>query len=339
MKNRLILALTLFGISSLAFGQEPRIAAELKYRADGKFKILQLTDTHYISGDARSERALNNVKEMLDAEKPDFVIHTGDIVFGEPAGASAREILQPLVDRGIPFAVTLGNHDSDFDLSRPEIYEVLRNIPGNVNTPDDSSLNGCSNDILTLSGPDGIERVFYLVDSGNRDYPGGTKSWGYVHSDQIEWYRTASRALTERNAGKPVPAIVFQHIPVPEFNQALYDSGKKARFMVGNIGEEPASPKFNSGEFLAMREIGDVQAMVCGHDHNNDFVMLWQGFYFIYGRFSGCSTVYNDLKPNGARIFEFTSGDPGFRTWVRLSDGRIEQPMYLYPGKKNLSSE
>ena len=85
--------------------------------------------------------------------------------------------------------------------------------------------------------------------------------------------------------------------------------------------------------------MGDVQAMVTGHDHNNDFVMLWQGFYFIYGRFGGCSTVYNDLKPNGARVFEFTAGDPGFHTWVRLSDGRVEQALYLYPGRKNLSSE
>ena len=61
------------------------IAHRLKYNADGKIKILQLTDTHYIEGDERSERAYNNVCKMLDIEKPDFVIHTGDIVFGKPA--------------------------------------------------------------------------------------------------------------------------------------------------------------------------------------------------------------------------------------------------------------
>ena len=334
-----ILAVFFLGIGSPANGQDVRVACELQYRPDGKFKILQLTDTHYISGDPRSERALANVIKMLEEEKPDFVIHTGDVVFGAPAEASARELLQPLVDRKIPFAVAMGNHDSDFDLSRTEMYKVLRSVPGNVNTPDDLGLSGCSNDILTLSGPSGIERVFYLIDSGNRDYPAGVKIWGYVHSDQIEWYRRASRALSERNGGKPVPAIVFQHIPVPEYNQALYDSGKKARFMVGNLGEEPAAPKFNSGEFLAMLEEGGVEAMVAGHDHNNDFVLLWQGFYFIYGRFSGCSTVYNDLKPNGARVFEFTAGEEGFRTWVRLSDGRVEQDIRLYPGRKNLSTE
>ncbi len=312
-----------------------RVACDLKYRKDGKIKIMQLTDTHYIAGDPRSERALRNVIEMLDAEKPDFVIHTGDIVFGKPAEASARAILQPLVDRKIPFAVAMGNHDSDFDLSRTEMYRVLRSIPGNVNTPDDLGISGCSNDILTLSGKKGLDRVFYLFDSGNREYPAGMKSWGYVHTDQIEWYRAASRIFTQRHGGKPVPSMAFFHIPVPEYSQAIRDT---SRVMMGNIGEEPGAPKFNSGLYLAMREQGDVQAIVTGHDHNSDFVMLWQDFFLIYGRFSGCDTVYNDLKPNGARLFEFTEGDDGFRTWVRLSGGRVEQDLYLYPKMKNLTT-
>ena len=335
-----VMVAALMGTAVPAYGQkneEVRIAKELKYRKDGKFKIVQFADTHYIAGDARSERSLKNVIEMLDAEKPDFVIFTGDVIFGSPAGKSAREILQPLVDRKIPFAVTLGNHDSDFELSRSEIYMVFRSTPGNVNTPDDMGLHGCSNDILTLAGPDGVDRVFYLFDSGNRDCVAGVNSWGYVHSDQIEWYRKASRYFASQNGGKPVPAIAFQHIPVPEYNQAMLDKHDKARFMKGNLGEEPASPVFNSGQYVAMREMGDVQAMVTGHDHNNDFVLMWQGFFFIYGRYSGCDTVYNDLTPSGARVFEFTAGDNGFRTWVRIDGGAVEQDIYLFPGMKTLS--
>ena len=37
---------------------------EFKFRPDGKFKILQLTDTHYVAGDKRSERA-----EPMPADK------------------------------------------------------------------------------------------------------------------------------------------------------------------------------------------------------------------------------------------------------------------------------
>lgn len=310
-------------------GNIPVIASELKYNKEGKIKILQLTDTHVVAGDPRSERTIQNLNAVLDAEKPDFVIHTGDIVYGKPAGESATLALKALVDRGIPFAVALGNHDSDFDLSREEMLKHVRSISGNVNTG--------ANDIITLSGRNGLERVFYLFDSGNRDWLAGVKSWGYVHHEQIDWYRSASNYFKSINGGTPVPSLAFFHIPVPEYRQAMHDASKKARFLCGNIGEEPASPKFNSGLYVAMREQGDVQGIITGHDHNNDFVLLWQGFFFIYGRYSGCDTVYNDLKPNGARVFEFTEGQPGFRTWIRLCDGRIEQDMQLYPGMKTFS--
>jgi len=331
----------LLGVDSFCcLAQEaPTVAARLQFGKNGKFKIVQLADTHVIAGDPRSDRALSNIAAILDSEKPDFVIHTGDILYGEPAEESVRAALQPLVERGIPFAVALGNHDSDFSLSRQQMYELVRSIPGNVNTPANEKLDGYSNDILVLQGKNGGTcRVFYLFDSGNRDYPAGEKSWGYIHESQILWYRAASQWFTAQNGGAPVPSLAFFHIPFPEFNEALHYNGKKAHSIQGNIGEEPASPKVNSGLYLAMREQGDVQGVVCGHDHNNDFAMLWKGFFFLYGRYSGCDTVYNDLKPNGARVFEFTEADDGFRTWIRLCDGRIQQELYLFPGMKNLTS-
>lgn len=329
MRKTLLFILALVCLS--AFGQEkaPQVAASLHYNKDGKFKILQITDTHAVAGDERSDRALKNLNAVLDAEKPDFVIHTGDIVFGAPAAEGARLVLQTLVDRGIPFAVALGNHDSDFDLSRAEMLELVKGVKGNVNIGPDN--------ILTLSGK-GLSRVIYLFDSGNRIRMAGEKSYGYISSDQIARYRAASDWFKAQNGGESVPSMAFFHIPFPEYKQALHEKSKMGRFLRGNFGEDPAIPLFNSGLYTAMREQGDVQAVSTGHDHNNDFVLYWQGFFFIYGRYSGCDTVYNDLKPNGARVFEFKDGDQGFRTWIRLSDGRVEQELYLVPGMKGLGN-
>ena len=67
---------------------------DLKFNSNGKFKILQLTDTHYVSGDPRSERALKNVAEMLDTERPDLVIHTGDVIFGKPAEGQGDRVME-----------------------------------------------------------------------------------------------------------------------------------------------------------------------------------------------------------------------------------------------------
>ena len=294
---------------------------------NGKFKVLQLTDTHFIGGDARSQRALDNVAEMLDAEKPNLVIHTGDIIFAKPAAENLTQILSLITDRHIPFAVALGNHDEEFGLSRAEVLEHIRQMPGCLNTAV-KQMHGASNDVITLRSADEKKQwAFYLFDTGNRaqEFP-ELKSYDYIHADQLQWYRLTSRQLKEENGGTPLPSLAFMHIPVTEYLDGLSDSRRQLR---GNLGENPCSPIVNSGAFVAMREEGDIKAIVCGHDHDDDYVMKWRGIYMMYGRYSGGDTVYNNLKPNGARIFEFTEGSSSFRTWIRLYGGIIQQAMTL----------
>lgn len=299
------------------------------FNANGKFKIMQLTDTHYVSGNPKSERAMKNVIEMLDTEKPDLVIHTGDVIFGKPAEPSIREILAPLSERKIPFAVTLGNHDGEFGLNRKEVYDIIKTIPYNINTSV-TGIFGDSNDIITLSSSvNGTPKwVFYLFDSNHMSTIPGIKGYGHIHFDQIAWYRAHSEEFKKNNGDTPVPSLAFFHIPLPEYNYATRLDTR--RVMKGNYGEEPYSPKVNSGLFVSMKEMGDVQAILCGHDHDNDYAMHWNDMFLMFGRFGGCDTVYNDLKPSGARVIELTEGEAGFRSWVRIFGGEITQNL-KYP--------
>lgn len=302
--------------------------SNFKFNANGKFKVVQLTDTHYITGDERSPRALQNVCYILDTEKPDLVIHTGDMIFGKPAGQSVREILAPISERKIPFAVTLGNHDGEFDMSRKEIFELVRTLPYNINTPG-KDITGDTNDAITLSAKDGkVSRVLYLFDSGNMIKKGLPGTYDFVHFDQIEWYRKTSMLFTQHNDGSPIPSLAFMHIPLIEYAYAFND----LRHIVcrGNIGEPPGCSALNGGLFTSMLEMGDIQALVSGHEHDNDYATHWNGMFLIYGRYSGCDTVYNNLKPNGARVFEFTEGQANFRSWIRLNGGQVIQDL-KYP--------
>jgi 3',5'-cyclic AMP phosphodiesterase CpdA len=304
------------------------IPLKLSYNNDGSFKILQLADTHYISGDPRSLRALNNVNEMLDTEKPDLVIHTGDIIYGEPAGKSLREILDPVSRRKIPFAVTFGNHDDEFDKSRRELFDIVKSIPFSITSTTDG-IFGVTNYILTL-GPsegDAIDRVIYLFDSNAYSAIEDIKGYDHIRFDQISWYRNKSAGFTQNNGGRPLPSLAFFHIPLMEHKAALRD---EEVIMTGNRGEDVCSPDVNSGLFVSMKEMRDVQAIFVGHDHDNDYSLYWKNMFFIYGRYSGCDTVYNDLKPNGARVIELTAGQAGFRSWIRLSGGTVIQDM-KYP--------
>lgn len=299
----------------------------LKFRADGKFRMLQLTDTHHIKGDPRSKRALDNVNYLLDTEKPDFVIHTGDSFYGEPAEACIRDIFQPIVDRGIPFALVMGNHEADFSLKRPEVMEIVRSLPGCMNTVYQPYTGDC-NEVISLRTPDGNERkwVFYLFDSHDYIADRSVSTYNWIHDDQISWYRRKSAEFTAADNGSPVPSMAFFHIPFPEYNYAIAD---KMRILKGNFGEEPCSPDLNSGLFTAMYEMKDVKSVFTGHDHDDDFIVKYKGMFLGYGRYSGGDTEYNNLKPNGGRMFEFEAGKDSYRTWIRLSDGTIPQDLII----------
>lgn len=316
-------------------------AARLSFNEDGRFKVLQLTDTHYISGDKRSTRALRSIEEMLESEKPDFVIHTGDIIFGAPAEQGVKELFAPLVQRGIPFAVTLGNHDGQFDLNRKEIFQAICRIPGCVNRPaEEKGISGDSNDYLTLSSKNGIEFVIYLLDSGDLfampEEAKPSKCYDFIRFDQIEWYRTLSLRFKKKNNGSPVPSVAFFHIPLPEISSFCV---KPSAVITGNNEEPPCPSKINGGLYAQMRELQDVFAVVNGHDHDCDYVLDYGPIAFIYGRYSGGDTVYNHLgaegrsdeKISGARVLEFTSGQSGFDTWVRLQGGIIQQRLHIAP--------
>ena len=319
--------------------KQARLAATLPYRADGTFTVVQFTDTHYITGDPRSERALECVKEALEGVKPDLVIHTGDILFGKPDLQSAREILTPLADSGIPWAVALGNHDSQFGSTREEMYSLIRSLPGCLNTEPDPAVYGCSNDAIALEGAGGPDRVFYLFDSMDAvklKGLGDAHCYDYIRSSQLEWYKQLSMQLQDGHGSIPVPALAFFHIPLREIERALWEAPNKV--LIGNNCEDPCPSRVNSGLFGLFLERGDVQAIVTGHDHDCDYVLKGEtGIYFIYGRFSGCDTVYNhlgregvsDQKISGCRVFQFRQGKPGFRTWVRLLGGEEQNVLDL----------
>ena len=52
-------------------------AQSVKYDSDGKLKIVQFTDVHWVAGNPDTAAAAANMNRVLDEEKPDLVIYTG----------------------------------------------------------------------------------------------------------------------------------------------------------------------------------------------------------------------------------------------------------------------
>lgn len=299
-----------------AQAQEP-----LKFHQDGTFKIVQFTDLHYKADKAESRIVLKRMNEVLDAEKPDLVVVTGDMIYSFPARKVLKEVIGCISSHKVPFCTVFGNHDADFGTDKGTMYDYIRSFKGCV-MPDRKDV--LSPDYtLELMSSDGTKTasILYLLDSNSHifDENGNFSSYDFIQDYQIEWYRETSKYFTKKNGGEALPALAFFHIPVPEFHDAVASEGCT---LIGTRMESVCSPVYNSGMFRAFKEMGDVFGVFVGHDHDNDYAVNWQDILLAYGRYTGGNTEYNNL-PNGARVIILKEGKRELDSYIRLKGGKV----------------
>ena len=292
-------------------------AQSVKFNDNGKLKIVQFTDIHWRAGDPATADAAANMNRVLDEEKPDLVIYTGDITTAKPAAVGLDKAFEPAISRNLPYAATFGNHDDEQDLTRPQLYDYIKKKQGCLNAKAEGR-----DMAITVTSADGkqAKAVLYVMDSNAYSTIDSLKGYGWFRRDQIDRYAKKSAELTAANGGKPLPALAFFHIPLPEYNEASSAPGNP---LVGQRGEKACAPAINTGMFAAMLEAGDVMGTFVGHDHVNNYVTPWHGILLGYGQFTGGRTTYTDGR-RGARVFELTEGERGFRTWIRMGDGSVK---------------
>ncbi|MBD8389548.1 metallophosphoesterase family protein [Dysgonomonas sp. BGC7] len=297
-----------------------------KFNKDSRFKIVQFTDVHYKYGKPESAVAIDLIKEVLDAEKPDLVVFTGDVVWAKPAKEALDEVFNTVVERKIPWAYIFGNHDDEFGMSRQEIMDYVSQKPYCVARAGDKSLDGVGNYILEVKDKkeNKIEALLYFMDSKAYSKIKNVGHYDWFGFNQVNWYLQESAAYTAANKNKPYPALAFFHIPLAEY--PLMTTAKDAK-IIGEKRENECNGKLNSGMFAAMRTSGDVMGTFVGHDHDNDYIGEYYGLYLAYGRYSGGKTVYNNLGKNGCRIIELKEGKREFSTYIRLLGGETLYPV------------
>lgn len=318
MNKLLFIACLMFVLTDAGvLAKEP----ELKFNQDKKFKIVQFTDTHVILGEPDSKAAFEAIAKVLDAEKPDLVVLTGDIVTGEPTQKGWEAVTDLIIQRKVPFATVLGNHDDEADLTRAQLAGLIEKMPFSLMVGSTEYVSGYGNYMVQIRTSDGksAAETLYFMDSNAYTTIQEVGYYGWFQNDQIQWYRDQSQKIKKANEGVTLPALAFFHIPFPEYTQAYLNEKNPA---IGIRFENECSPALNSGMFAAMLECGDVTATFVGHDHTNDYVSYLYGIALCYGRFSGDKDL-----PNGGRVIELTEGQRSFKTWIRTRDGEVLLPV------------
>ncbi len=305
---------------------------ELKFREDGTFKIVQFTDTHLCAKSEKTlgeaEKTFGRIANVLAAEKPDFVVFTGDVVTSRPARVMWDRLMDTLDTYDVPFAIMFGNHDPEQELSRAEMSEIITASPLCLN-----SLNEAGEladiGLPVIGSADGEPAaMLYCMDSHDYSNIEGIGKYAWFNREQVDWlYDSCMERFAK--AGAPLPALAFFHIPLPEFAGAWSNPDNSRR---GRRAENECHGKVNPGMFAAMLESGSVMGVFCGHDHDNDYVVAEHGIALAYGRYSGDRTVYNNLR-HGVRVIVLKEGLREFESWIHEDDGYLADPLLFKDGK------
>ena len=310
--SKKILSVILLILSLGLVSAEKSSKPVLKFNQNGKFKIVQFTDIHFQYDSYRSDSALNLMKQVIRKEKPDLVVLTGDVVCSKNTVKAWKSLSKILIDAKVPWAVMLGNHDVEYELTGQQIMETIEELPYNlsVNGPKDVSGNG--NYILKVQSSKSTETaaLLYCFDSHSSFKPKtNTGTYQWFDFSQIKWYRDQSVKFTGQNSGNPLPALAFFHIPFPEYKEVL---GKNTT--VGIQKESVCSPDINTGMYAAMLECKDIMGVFVGHDHNNNYIGCLHNICLAYGNVTG-RQCYGDIG-RGARVIELYEGKRKFDTWI-----------------------
>jgi predicted MPP superfamily phosphohydrolase len=312
MKRIIPIALIILVITEVSFSAERAARPVLKFRPDGRFKIVQFTDVHFRYDSYRSDSALNMMKTVIALEKPDLVVLTGDIVCSKNTAKAWILLSKVFIEAKVPWAITLGNHDPQDELTKAQIIHANAGFPYNLTENGPEKISGNGNYILKLQSAHSSKTVglLYCLDS-QMGFENKTDLGNYQWFDfnQVEWYRNMSRKFTKQNDGRPLPALAFFHIPLPEYKEVV---GKKTT--VGSQDESVSSSDINSGMYASMLECKDVMGIFVGHDHNNNYIGCLHNICLAFGYSSGRQSYGSIGK--GARIIELYEGLRKFDTWV-----------------------
>ena len=345
----------------------------VEVREDKDPVVLQLSDTQIIYGEyARDGRVgwhssyknqlcYNYLTEIINAVKPDLIIITGDVVYGEfdDEGVALLYLIEFMESFDIPWAPVFGNHDNESKKGADwqcDQFEAAENCLFLQRT-----LTGNGNYSIGIAQGGYITRTFYMLDSNgcgsaSREslLNGHTKTSPGFGADQIKWYTSS---ITELRKSAPAVKISFAyHIQQAIFAKAYEKYGfvqnestmkanpinidthpDKASTDFGYIGSSLKGPwDTNYATFNAMVALG-VDSIFVGHEHLNSASVVYEGVRFQFGQKSSEYDRFNYLKKDGkiGGGFEKPSGATAIigGTVIPLdSDGVITNPYIYYCG-------
>ena len=301
--------------------------------------VLQLSDTQIIDAaqarpgrdgvdynlyatDQIEERCFDYLTEVITATNPDFIIITGDIIYGEfdDNGTSLMALINFMESFQIPWSPVFGNHDNESKKGVDWQCDQLENAKYCLFEQKELSGN-CNYSVGIVQGNE-VKRVFYMMDSnGCGNASAESKANGHTYPsfvgfkhDQINWYTDQIETL--KDIVPDVKISFAYHIQQSVFSEAYaqygFNQGEKyqdinldtkegvAEGDFGYIGRQMKAPWDESQVvYKDMKALG-VDSIFVGHEHCNNVSVVYDGVRFTYGLKSSEYDRYNAILQDGS---------------------------------------
>ena len=137
------------------------------------------------------------------------------------------------------------------------------------------------------------------------------------------FYRDAVNYSKELNDGNPVDSVIFTHIALPEYGDAIeYSKSVEYHDLTGCFGRNPCDLASGTRAlFPVIKELGVTDLVVCGHDHENAYYNEYDGVRLAYSMKSSDGDGYDNAAAIGGSVvsiggenedFYYSKADIGF---------------------------
>lgn len=302
-------------------------------------KVLQITDTQFenydkVSHDAPTadnlydvyteanfgKNALDYIQKAFDSVKPDFIIMTGDNVFGrfDPDGTAFRALVDKLDSLKTPWAAVYGNHDNESEMGALWQNEQLSNSQYGMFLQGVTDGNG-NYTVGIKCGGGVVNRVFCMMDTNacsaayNAAENHVTTTTGFT-DDQISWFKRTIGAM--KAADPSLSVSMAYHVPNYGYMQAknqyateeskidthYYTLGLDIAAKAGDFGSYnvltsgtfdtfdyvDGNVKLYGGEELVdIFKSNNVDSVFCGHEHQVSTSINYEGIRWTFGLKTG----------------------------------------------------
>lgn len=214
------------------------------FTTDNDFNIMQITDVHLGGGFLsfkKDKECINCVITMIQNEKPDLVVFTGDNIFAIPYISGtvnnymvAKTFILMAEQTGAYWTTVFGNHDTEiFDYYNRFSISKLYSKDKWKHCLYESAFLGVkdtsySNSVILIKSSSGLVRkAIFMLDSNSyiNDSLSAVLKWQYdvIHQSQVDWAYATYLNVLSKNNNLPFQSLFFFHIPISEFELAYED--------------------------------------------------------------------------------------------------------------------